>query len=319
MRYNKTMLTLIPFVVSFTFLFLSCSISGLATRKMTDTLANSSGVSFTSDDDPELIADALPFTIKLYESLIEKDSTNPALYLATSRLLCLYSQYFVSAPLDTISDPSQKKAIGKRAKKLFLRSREYALKSLDIKMPGIKKALLSGSVDLTLKKVTVADTTALFWTSVAWLGAIGADRSDFSLAMGIKKPLSIVKKVIEINPAFYQGMAHELLGIASVNLPKSLGGGLDTAAYYFRKAIELCDSSRASAFVLYATTVAQKKNDRSLYISLLQKASAIPVDSYPQLRLQNTLYQQKSRTLMANFSSVFPEPDIGESQSDTLQ
>ncbi|MBN1601161.1 MAG: hypothetical protein JW915_06105 [Chitinispirillaceae bacterium] len=319
MRRKKNMLILMPFVVSCTSLFLSCSLSGMATRKITDTLANSSGGSFTSDDDPELIADALPFTIKLYESLIEKDSTNPALYLATSKLICLYSQYFISAPLDTISDPLQKKAIGKRAKKLFLRSREYALKSLDIKIPGIKKAILSESIDSSLKKITAADTTALFWTSVAWLGAIGADRSDFSLAMGIKKPLSIARKVIEINPTFYQGMAHELLGIVSVNIPKSLGGGLDTAAYYFQKALELCDSSRASAFVLYATNVAQKKNDRSHYIYLLQKASSISVESYPQLRLQNTLYQQKTRTLIANVNSVFPEPDIEKSQPDTAK
>jgi predicted anti-sigma-YlaC factor YlaD len=297
--------------------FLSCSISTLATRKLTDSLANSSGSSFTSDDDPELIANALPFTIKLYESLIEKDSTNAALYLATSRLLCLYSQYFVAAPLDTISDPIQKKTIGKRAKKLFLRSREYALKSIDIKKPGIKIALLRGSVDSTLKTVSAEDTTALFWISVAWFGAIGADKTDFSLAMGIKKPLTIIKKVIDINPSFYQGMAHELLGIVSVNIPKSLGGSLDSAALYFQKAIQLSDSSRASAFVLYATSVALKEKNKSLYVSLLERASVIPVESYPQLRLQNILYQQKAQTLLKNMSAVFPESGSEESPTDS--
>lgn len=291
----------------FMLLLVSCSISKLTTRKLTDSLAGSSGLAFTSDDDPELIADALPFTIKLYESLMEKDSTNDALYLATSKLICLYAQYFVAAPMDTTRDPVQKKAIGKRAKKLFLRAREYALKSIDIAKPGSKKAYLTGNIDSTITTVTQSDTSALFWTSVAWFGAIGADKSDMSLAMGIKKPLTITRKLISLNPTFYQGMAHELMGIVSVNIPKSLGGSSDTASYYFSKAIALSDSSRVSAFVLYASLVAVKTKNKDLYVSLLEKAMNIRVDSYPELRLQNSIYQLKARLLLKNVNEVFPE------------
>lgn len=288
-------------------LIISCSISKFTTRKLTDSLAGSSGLTFASDDDPELIGDALPFTIKLYESLMEKDSTNAALYLATSKLLCLYSQYFVAASMDTISDPVQKKVIGKRAKKLFLRAREYSLKSIDILKPGSKKAFLTGNIDSTLAMITQSDTNALFWTSVAWLGAIGSDKSDMSLAMGIKKPLTITRKLIEMNPTYYQGMAHELMGIVSVNIPKSLGGSTDTAAYYFSKAIQLSDSARVSAFVLYATNVASKTKNKELYISLLEKANNIPIDAYPQLRLQNSIFQQRARLLLKNVGEAFPE------------
>lgn len=290
-------------------LVVSCSISKLTTRKLTDSLAQGSGLAFTSDDDPELIADALPFTIKLYESLLEKDSTNAALYLATSKLLCLYSQYFVAAPMDTISDPVQRKVIGKRAKKLFLRARDYALTSIDILKPGTENAFLKGNIDSTIATVSQSDTSALFWTSVAWLGAIGSDKSDLSLAMGIKKPLTITRKLIAMNPTFYQGMAHELMGIVSVNIPKSLGGSPDTAAYYFSKAIQLSDSSRVSAFVLYATLVAAKTKNKELYVSLLERANSIPVDSYPSLRLQNSIYQQKTRLLLKNVNEVFPEAE----------
>jgi hypothetical protein len=297
------------FFIICTLLVFSCSLSKLTTRKLTDSLAQSSGLAFTNDDDPELIADALPFTIKLYESLIEKDSTNAALYLATSKLLCLYSQYFIAAPLDTITDPVQKKAIGKRAKKLFLRARDYALKSIDIQKAGSRKAYLTGDIDSMIASVSKSDSSALFWTSVAWFGAIGADKSDLSLAMGIKKPLMITRKLITMNPTFYQGMAHELMGIVTVNIPKSLGGSPDTAAYYFSKAIQLSDSSRASAFVMYATRVAAKTKNKDLYVSLLEKANNIPVDTYPQLRLQNSIYQQKARLLLKSVQDVFPEAE----------
>jgi hypothetical protein len=293
--------------------------SKLVTRKLTDTFANSSGTSFVNDDDPELIADALPFTIKLYESLIEKDSTNAALLLSTSKLLCLYTQYFVTASLDTTSDQIQRKSTGKRAKKLFLRSREYALKAIDIKKPGMKNALLKGQIDSTLKNLSPADSTSLFWIAASWLGAIGADKTDMPLAMGIKKPLALTRKIIEFNPTFYQGMAHELLGVASANLPKSLGGGLDTAECYFNKAIELSDSSRISTFFLYASLIAEKKNKKDLFISLLERADKIPIESFPQVRLQNVIYKQKSRVLLGTVNSLFPATMNNEAQSDTTK
>ncbi|MDR2134259.1 MAG: TRAP transporter TatT component family protein, partial [Treponema sp.] len=57
--------------VLFCFLVSACSINKLMMNTVADALTGegSSGV-FTGDSDPELVGDALPFAIKMYESLL---------------------------------------------------------------------------------------------------------------------------------------------------------------------------------------------------------------------------------------------------------
>ncbi|NLE00179.1 MAG: hypothetical protein GX640_09920, partial [Fibrobacter sp.] len=43
----------------------SCSVSKLAFKNISSTLSNTESTVFTGDDDPELIKEALPFTMKL--------------------------------------------------------------------------------------------------------------------------------------------------------------------------------------------------------------------------------------------------------------
>ena len=157
----------------------SCSVRKMVMTRFTETLSSQQSTVFTSDDDPQLIAEALPFTIKLYESLASKDSLNPELQLATGKLFCLYAQAFVSFPGDTLHDSLQaeKKAAGKRAKKLFLRGRDYILRGLDIKHPGFKNGIFSRSADSLLAITDINDTAYLYWGAVCWTSAIMADRS----------------------------------------------------------------------------------------------------------------------------------------------
>ena len=48
-----------------------CSIKRMAMNEVGNALAGS-GTSFASDDDPELVAEAIPFTLKLVESILEE-------------------------------------------------------------------------------------------------------------------------------------------------------------------------------------------------------------------------------------------------------
>ena len=64
-------------IAIFFLLFSSCSINRFATRIVADALTGSGGGSvFTTDDDPEFIADALPFALKTFESLLSSDPEN---------------------------------------------------------------------------------------------------------------------------------------------------------------------------------------------------------------------------------------------------
>jgi len=48
-----------------------CSIKKMAMNMVGNALTGDGGTVFLSDNDPELVGDALPFAIKMYESLTE--------------------------------------------------------------------------------------------------------------------------------------------------------------------------------------------------------------------------------------------------------
>ena len=61
-----------------------CSIKKMAINKLGDALAGG-GTTFASDDDPELIKAAVPFSLKLIESLLAESPRHRGLLLAASR------------------------------------------------------------------------------------------------------------------------------------------------------------------------------------------------------------------------------------------
>ena len=189
------------------FLSTSCSVQKFTISKLTDAFSSDDNTAITSEDDPELVKEALPFTIKMYESLISKDSTNDKLLLSTGKMLCLYSQAFILFPADTLADSltEQKKAMSKRAKKLFLRARDYSLKGLEIRHHGISNIIKQGNINSAMAMTTPADTSYLYWCAAGWLGAIISDRSDLGLGLTVKKPAAMINKVLEFNDCFENG------------------------------------------------------------------------------------------------------------------
>src|SRR6266850_1811609 len=60
-----------------------CSIKRLAVNQLGNALAGG-GTAFASDDDPELIKAAVPFSLKLVESLLEQSPRHRGLLLAAT-------------------------------------------------------------------------------------------------------------------------------------------------------------------------------------------------------------------------------------------
>jgi hypothetical protein len=71
-----------------------CSIKRIAVNKLGDALA-STGTTFEGDEDPDLVGDALPFALKLMESLLAESPRHAGLLLATASGFTEYSYAFV--------------------------------------------------------------------------------------------------------------------------------------------------------------------------------------------------------------------------------
>src|SRR3974390_3799716 len=84
-----------------------CSIRRMAINKVGDALA-SGGTTFASDDDPELVKAAVPFSLKLMESLLEESPQHKGLLLASASGFTQYAYAFVQQDADELKEKDGK-------------------------------------------------------------------------------------------------------------------------------------------------------------------------------------------------------------------
>jgi hypothetical protein len=134
----------------------SCSINKLAINSVSNTLTGDGRSDvFTGASAPQLVGDALPFAIKMYETLLSANPEHQGLMLTTGSLFVMYSNAFVHGPAEMLSpDEWQKRetAMG-RAKQLYLRGHEILYNALESKFSGFRKASVTdGSLQSILQK-----------------------------------------------------------------------------------------------------------------------------------------------------------------------
>ena len=119
-----------------TLLLSGCSIKKFAINKLGDSLANS-GTTFASDDDPEFVGQAVPFSLKLIEGLIAESPKHRGLLFAASSGFTQYSYVYVQQPAEEMEerDLEQSNVLRTRARKLYLRARDYGMQGLEAKHP----------------------------------------------------------------------------------------------------------------------------------------------------------------------------------------
>src|SRR5579864_3675010 len=87
----------------------SCSVKKYAINQLGNALAGT-GTTFASDDDPELIRAAVPFSLKLVESLLAENPRHEGLLLAAARGFTQYSYAFVQEDADELDDTDRVRA-----------------------------------------------------------------------------------------------------------------------------------------------------------------------------------------------------------------
>src|SRR5277367_904722 len=112
----------------------SCSVRKYAINQLGDALAGT-GTTFASDDDPELIRSAVPFSLKLIESLLAENPRHEGLLLEAARGFTQYSYAFVQEDADETEDTDRARAAALRARaaKLYVRARNYGLQGLEVR------------------------------------------------------------------------------------------------------------------------------------------------------------------------------------------
>jgi predicted anti-sigma-YlaC factor YlaD len=281
-----------------------CSLKTVAVKTVANTLSESGDV-FSRDDDPDLIREAIPFALKLNESLLESVPTHAPLLLSTCSSFTQYSFAFVETEADVVGTAryEESKALLARALKLYLRGRSYCLRAMDVRFPGASEKLLQDPAAL-LVKAKPADVPLLYWMATSWGAAIalGIDRPD--LAIDLPSVRAIADRAIALDPNWSKGALHELM-ISLDSLPEALGGSVDRARQHFQKAVELQKGLSPGPYVSLATGVAVATQDRAEYERLLKAAIAIDPEKDPSNRLATLVTQRRARALLDQVDKKF--------------
>ena len=287
-----------------------CSINRLAVRAVAGMLSGgggSGGDAFTTEDDPELVGDALPFAMKLYESLLAADPENADLLLATGRIFVMYANAYVQTPADMLelSEVERQTAMRVRAKRLFLRAREYVLRGLELRRPGFRAALDGGKVDAALARLAKEDADYLYWASAAWMSAFSIDPFDMELLVTVPQPIAMLAQVNAWDPAYGGGAVHDIFVSVYGSVSADMGGSEARAREEFARSLALSKGSKAGPYLALATAISVKNQNAKEFRDLLGKALAIDVDAFPANRLENTLAQRRARWLLAHIGDFF--------------
>jgi len=292
------LLLLLPLALS------SCSVKRWAVRSVANTLTSGVDV-YGTDEDPELVRDALPFGLKTMEALLAVVPDHEGLLLTLCKGFTQYSYAFVQADGDLLvnSDYPRATALHERALRLFLRARGYGLRGLEKRCRGISTGLQLDPVKAAAS-IQKRDLPMLYWTAASWGSAISLGKDHPELLADLPAIRALMERGLALDEGYEGGAIHEALILLDA-LPEAMGGSEARARGHFARAVALSKDTRASPYVTLATTVSVLKQDRGEFVALLDRALEFDPDRDPAQRLVTIVLQRKARALIERADEFF--------------
>jgi predicted anti-sigma-YlaC factor YlaD len=278
----------------------------MAVNKIGDALAET-GSNFAADDDPELVGDAIPFGLKTMEGLLESAPKHKGLLLGASSGFVQYAYGWVQMEGDVTEakDLARATELRERARKLFLRARDYGLRGLEVDFPGLREAL-NRDPKTALAKTKKAHVPLLYWTAMGWAGAMSLKVNDSEVSADQPIVEALARRALELDEGWGLGSIHEFF-VSWESGRSSIGGSFERAREHFEKAIFFSKGRRAFPYLTYAESVSVAKQDKAQFREMLDKALAIDVSRPDDQRLANLLAQKRARWQLGRVDELFIE------------
>ncbi len=304
-------------ILLLTALTTSCSLKKYAINKIGDALAEGNSV-YETDEDVTLVGEALPFGLKLTESLLQESPKHRGLLLTATRGFVLYSYAYVDYEAEVAADEDldRARALRLRARKLYLRAFGYGVRGLERSHPGFASLLASDPAAaarmISNKKKKHQDLPLLYWTSAALGLSISVSRNDAAMLARLPEVEVLLDRALELDSDWDEGTLHEFKVVFAGAKP----GRPDYAAIQqdYETALALSQGKRAGLYLAYAETVAVPRQDSKEFRALIKKALAVDPDENIEVRLINLLAHRRARWLLERVDDLIL--DSGEFDSE---
>ena len=274
-------------------LLTACATGKTMTVAATASLLEDVAKASNKQSDLMLIRRGMPSYLMLIDGMVEALPDNKRLLISAAQLYASYASAF-------IQDEDQIYATA-----LYARARDYALRALEqngFKNPATRPF---DDFEIGLYDLGENDVPYLFWAASCWGSWISLNQGSMEAMAELPRVELLMKRVLELDEAFYYGGAHIFMGVLDASKPRVAGGNLDRARDHFLKAIELGDGKFLMARIYYADYYAKKAFDRELFISILEKVLETPADIPPELTLLNTVAHTKAKEMLNQVDEYF--------------
>jgi predicted anti-sigma-YlaC factor YlaD len=284
-----------------------CSVRKFAINKLGDSLANS-GTTFASDNDPEFVGQAIPFSLKLIEGLLAESPKHRGLLFAAASGFTQYSYVYVQQSSEEIEseDVNKSAALSARARNLYLRARDYGLRGLETKHRDFTAALRKDP-KFAVRVMRASDVPLLYWTAAGWGAAISLSKDQPELVAEQPQVEALIDRAYQLNPDYEYGAIDQFLISYESARQGAQGDSAARSKMHFDRAVALTKGQMASPFVSYAEAVSVQKQNKAEFESLLKQALAVDPDSRPEWRLSNLVMQHRARWLLSREDALFLE------------
>jgi predicted anti-sigma-YlaC factor YlaD len=282
-----------------------CSVRKFVAKQVGHALSEGSSV-YASDDDIQLVGDALPFGLKTIEALLAQVPDDHDLLVAAASGFVQYAYIYVDTPAFEIEDqhPQRARTARHRAKRLYLRGYRYALRALDLRARNFEQQLRTNP-QAVLATVQVNNVPELYWAGVALSAAISADKQDLDLVADLNLVGPMMQRCLQLNEAFDEGAIHQFMITFDGSRSAAQGGSISSARAHFERAMELAHGQQVSPLVDLAESVSVATQNRKEFEQLLRQALAFDADKAPAHRLANLVAQERARVLLARIDDYF--------------
>lgn len=250
--------------------------------------------------DPELVRAGSPAYLMLLDGLLEAYPGNRRLHLGACQA---YASYAAALPWESKS--------AARIQALYLKARNHGYRALPDEIGGRFPSASEGDIEsftALLRKIEAGEVPALFWTTAAWAGWIGASQGRPEALADLPALEAAIQRLLELDESFHFGGPHLLMAVYLSAKPPVSERQLAQARAHFDRTFQLGGDQVLSARVMYAEYYARGLRDRRLFESTLRGVLEAPEGQVPELTLSNALAREKARILLERTDEYFASP-----------
>ena len=263
---------------------------------------------YLSEEDPELVRDSLPFLLKTIESIIEAEPARQDVLLFANTGFVLYANAFLQADaaIAEWDDYDLALELNERARRMYLRARDYGLRNVEVDHPGIT-ARLQSDPEAAVTAFEAEDVESVYYLGGAWMLAISLGLDQPALVADLPAARALLDRALELDESFERGALHSAF-VTLESVGETMGGSYVRAREHFDRAVELSDGQDAGPYLALASGVSVAEENREEFRELLETAIAIDPDEAPANRLLNLIAQKRARVLLDHIDDLFFEP-----------